>query len=383
MSAVRESASPFVQAETVSGASSRPVPHQGVSAVDPYVPGRSSAAGAKKLFKLSSNETPLGASPAAIAAAQHALAHPEVYPDGGATHLREAIGARFGLDPARIVCGAGSDDLLHLLAQAYLQPGDEGIVTAHGFLVYKIAIHSAGATPVVVAERDCTVDVDAILAAVTPRTKIVYIANPANPTGTYLPFAEVKRLHAGLPAQVLLVLDGAYAEYARHNDFSAGLELVAESENVVMTRTFSKIYGLAALRLGWCYAPAGVADALNRIRAPFNVNGPAGAAGIAALADEAHLAAAIAHNEQWRVWLTDEVSQLGLRVTSSAANFILVHFPEEGAHTAAAADTWLAERGLIVRAVKAYGFPHSLRITVGVEEANRLVVAALREFMVR
>ncbi|MFT0892184.1 histidinol-phosphate transaminase [Pseudochelatococcus sp. G4_1912] len=365
----------------MSGLPARPVPKAGVLAIDPYVPGRSSVTGVAKVHKLSSNETPLGPSPTAIRAAQEVLTgHVEAYPDGSATRLRNAIGHRFGLDPARIVCGAGSDDILHLLAQAYLGPGDEGILTEHGFLVYKIAILAAGATPVIVPEKNYTTDVDAILASVTPRTKIVYIANPNNPTGTYLPFNEVKRLHAGLASNVLLVLDGAYAEYARANDFSAGIELVSENENVVMTRTFSKIYGLAALRLGWCYAPEGVADALNRIRGPFNVNGPASAAGIASLADEAHLAAAIAHNNQWLTWLTEGLRGLGLEVTPSAANFLLVHFPQGEGRDARAADAFLAARGIIVRAVSAYGFPNALRITVGSEEANRLLLAALSEF---
>lgn len=361
--------------------STRPVPKPSVLAIDPYVPGRSAITGVERIYKLSSNETPLGPSPAALQAAHDALVHTEVYPDGSSKRLREAIGHRFGLDPARIVCGAGSDDILNLLAQAYLEPGDEGIMTEHGFLVYKIAILAAGGKPVIVPEKDLATDVDAILAHVTERTKIVYIANPNNPTGTYIPFAEVKRLHAGLPSNVLLVLDGAYAEYARANDYSAGIELVSENENVVMTRTFSKIYGLASLRLGWGYAPLDVADAINRIRGPFNVNTLASAAGIAALADEAHLAAAIAHNSQWLTWLSDSIRNLGLKVTPSAANFLLVHFPETGEHSAKAADSFLAARGIIVRAVTAYGLPNALRISIGSEEANCLLVEALSEFL--
>ncbi|MGV6874821.1 histidinol-phosphate transaminase [Pseudochelatococcus sp. B33] len=364
----------------MSALSARPVPKAGVLAIDTYIPGRSSAAGVSKIYKLSSNETPLGPSPAALEAAHAALHHVEAYPDGGATRLRETIGRRFGLDPARIVCGAGSDDILHLLSQAYVGPGDEGILTEHGFLIYKIAIQAAGGTPVIVPEKNYTTDVDAILAHVNERTRIVYIANPNNPTGTYLPFEEVKRLHAGLPGHVVLALDGAYAEYARANDYSAGIELVSENENVIMTRTFSKIYGLAALRVGWGYAPAGIADAFNRIRAPFNVNTPASAAAIAALEDEAHLAAAVAHNSKWLEWLNESIRALGLAVTPSAANFLLVHFPREEGRDARAADAFLAARGLLVRAVAAYGLPDALRISVGTEEANRLLVAALAEF---
>src|SRR3954451_17589527 len=241
----------------------RPQPRQGVLEIDAYVPGKSSAPGVDKIFKLSSNETPLGPSPKAIAAYNAVARHLEDYPDGSASDLREAIGRVFGLDPDRIVCGAGSDDLLNLLARAYLADGDEAIHTTHGFLVYPIATLGTGAKPVVAAEKNYTADVDAILAAVTPRTKIVFLANPNNPTGTYVPFDEVKRLHAGLPPDVVLVLDAAYAEYVRRNDYESGIELVATTDNTVMCRTFSKIHGLAALRLGWLYGPAHVVDALN------------------------------------------------------------------------------------------------------------------------
>jgi histidinol-phosphate aminotransferase len=237
-------------------------------------------------------------------------------------------------------------------------------------------VTAAGGTPVVAAERDFTADVDAILAQVTPRTKAVFLANPNNPTGTYLPHDEVARLQAALPPHTLLVLDAAYAEYARRNDYSAGFELVSQHRNVVMTRTFSKIFGLASLRLGWCYAPQVVCDALNRIRGPFNVNGPAIDAGIAAIQDVAHVERAVAHNDRWLAWLSAEIVALGLSVTPSAANFLLIHFPREPGRTAADADAFL-----LLRQVTAYGLPDCLRLTVGGEEANRLVVAALRAFM--
>jgi histidinol-phosphate aminotransferase len=236
---------------------------------------------------------------------------------------------------------------------------------------------------VVAAETNYTADVDAILAAVTERTRIVFLANPNNPTGTYLPFDEVKRLHRGLPPRVLLVLDAAYAEYVRRNDYEAGIELVATSENVVMCRTFSKVHGLAAVRLGWMYAPAHVVDAVNRIRGPFNVNAPASAAGIAAIGDTGHVERSVAHNDKWLAWLTTEIGKLGLAVTPSVANFILVHFPRTKGGTAADADKLLTSRGLILRQVGAYGLPHALRMTVGSEEANRLVVAALADFMAK
>ena len=359
----------------------RPQPRPGVLAIDPYVPGKSSAPGVARVFKLSSNETPLGPSPNAIAAYRAVADRLADYPDGAATALREAIGRAFGLDPNRIVCGAGSDDLLNLLADAYLRDGDEAIHTTHGFLVYPIATLGSGAKPVVAAEKNFTADVDAILAALSARTKIVFLANPNNPTGTYVPFDEIKRLHRGLPPNVLLVLDAAYAEYVRRNDYESGIELVATSDNVVMCRTFSKIHGLAALRLGWMYGPAHVVDAINRIRGPFNVNAAAMAAGIAAIEDGAHIEAARAHNDKWLAWLGEEIPKLGLAVTPSVANFVLIHFPQTPGRTAAEADAFLSKRGLILRRVSAYHLPNALRMTVGSEEANRLVVAALAEFI--
>src|SRR5580698_7843929 len=361
----------------------RPNPRPGVLDIAPYVPGKSSAPGVAKIFKLSSNETPLGPSPRAIAAYKAAADHLEDYPDGSASDLREAIGHAFGLDPDRIVCGAGSDDLLHLLAQAYLADGDEAIHTVHGFLIYPIATLGTGARPVAVAETDYTADVDAILAAVTKRTKLVFLANPNNPTGTYLSFDEIKRLHRGLPANVLLVLDGAYAEYVRNNDYEAGIELVATAENVIMCRTFSKIYGLAALRLGWLFGPAHIVDAVNRIRGPFNVSDSAIAAGIAAIEDVEHQARSREHNTRWLAWLTEEIGKLGLKVTPSVANFVLIHFPQTKGRTAKDADAFLTARGLILRQTTAYKLPNALRMTVGTEEANRAVVAALKEFLGR
>jgi histidinol-phosphate aminotransferase len=361
----------------------RPQPRPGVLEIEAYVPGKSSAPGVGRVFKLSSNETPLGPSPKAIDAYRAVAQHLEDYPDGASTALRTAIGRAFGLDPDRIICGAGSDELLNLLAHAYLGPGDEAIHTLHGFLVYRIATLASGGRPIVVPETSYTADVDAILAAVSQRTKLVFLANPNNPTGTYLPFDEVRRLHRSLPPGVLLVLDAAYAEYVRRNDYEAGIELVATSDNVVMCRTFSKIYGLAALRLGWLYGPAPVVDALNRIRGPFNVNAAAMAAGVAAIEDTAHVEKARAHNDRWLAWLTAEIGQLGLEVTPSAANFVLIHFPDRKGRDAQDADRFLTARGLILRGVAAYKLPGALRMTVGSEEANRLVVAALAEFVGR
>ncbi len=358
---------------------SRPRPNAGVLAVDLYVPGKSKALGfAGTVHKLSSNETPLGPSPAAVAAFGSAVDRLAAYPDGNATPLREAIGARYGLDPARIVCGAGSDEILSLLANIYCAPGTQGIYTEHGFLIYRVALLAADATPVIAPDRDFTVDVDAILAAVTPRTRIVFIANPNNPTGTYLPAAAVERLADELPPDVLLVLDEAYAEYADVPDFRSGFALAGARENVVVTRTFSKVHGLASLRLGWCFAPAAVCDALNRVRGPFNVNDPALRAGIAAINDVSHVEAAVAHNSHWRRVVTDAIRAQGFFVTESAANFVLIHLRDEA--EARACDAFLTARGLILRLVTAYKLPACLRLSIGSEPANRLVMEAFAAF---
>jgi histidinol-phosphate aminotransferase len=357
-----------------------PQPNPGILEIAAYVPGKSSTKSGK-VYKLSSNESPLGASAKAVEAYKAAAASLALYPDGGATQLREAIAARYGLKAENIVCGAGSDELLQLLAHAYLKPGDEAIYSQYGFLVYPIAIQSSGAKPVIAPEKDFLADVDAMLARVTARTKMVFLANPNNPTGRYLPFSEVRRLHAGLPAQVLLVLDAAYAEYVRQNDYESGIELVATSGNVVMTRTFSKIHGLAALRLGWLYGPAHVADVLNRVRGPFNVSAPAIAAGAAAIADHDLVERAIAHNDRWLSWVARELSALGVSVTPSVGNFVLVHFPDDAKRNAASADAHLQEHGFVVRRMDAYGLPGALRITIGSEEANQALVDCLRAFL--
>ena len=305
----------------------------------------------------------------------------ELYPDGASTALRAAIGRRYGLDPSRIICGNGSDELLALLAHVFLHPGDEGLYSQYGFLTYPICIRAAGGVPVVAEETDRTASVDAILAKVSGRTKIVYLANPNNPTGTYMPYSEVKRLHAKLPLHTLMVIDAAYAEYVTRNDYAAGLELAATADNVVMTRTFSKIHGLAGLRIGWAYGSAHVVDALNRVRGPFNLNGAAQAAGVASLEDAAHIEGAIAHNARWLPWLAEAIAELGIEVTPGVGNFVLLTFPKQSGRTAGEADAFLSARGFILRAVAAYGLPESLRLTVGGEEANKGVVAALAGFM--
>ncbi len=358
------------------------MPRPGIFDIDLYHPGESTIAGGGTPIKLSSNETPLGPSAHAVEAFRQTAGNLARYPDGSALLLRQAIAGRYGLDVERIVCGAGSDELLTLLASAYLQSGDEAIYTKHGFLVYRIAILANSATPVVADETDeLKADVDAILAAVTDRTRLVFLANPNNPTGTYLPIEEVRRLRSNLPDNVVLVLDGAYAEYVQRNDYEAGLELVATTNNTVMTRTFSKIHGLAALRIGWAYCPANIAEVLNRIRGPFNLSSSAIAAGAASIQDTAHIDQAVAHNDKWLAWLTDEMTKLGLVVTPSVANFILVHFPETGPKTADAADAFLRSQRIIVRKVGGYQLPHCLRMTIGTEPENQTLVVALKSFM--
>jgi len=357
----------------------KPVP--GILNISPYVAGRSEAPGRGPVYKLSSNETPLGAARDAIEAFTAAAAGLNLYPDGSARAMRQAIAEIHGLEADRIICGNGSDEILHLLPQIYAGPGDEILFSAHGFLVYPIATLAAGATPVVVPEPDLRTDVDGFLRHATDRTRIAFLANPNNPTGSFNTAAELRRLRAGLPEECLLVVDAAYAEYVDVEGYDTGAALVAATPNTVMTRTFSKVYGLAALRVGWAYAPAGVVDAYERVRGPFNVPAPAQAAAVAAVKNEAHVAAGKAHNTRWRNWLAAEIAALGLKVHPSVANFILVGFDRTGPRTAAAADAFLASRGVVVRAVSSYGLPHCLRISVGTEEGNRAAVAALAEFM--
>jgi histidinol-phosphate aminotransferase len=358
-----------------------PAPQPGILEINAYVPGESSVPGGVTPIKLSSNETPLGPSPKAIAAYQAMADELHRYPDGAASTLRNAIAKKYGLNADRIVCGCGSDELINLIAHAYIGPGDEAVYTEHGFLMYKIATLSSGGKPVVAPEKGYRTDVDAVLARVTARTKVVFLANPNNPTGTYIPHDEVRRLHKGLPKDTLLVLDAAYSEYVRRNDYEAGLELVATTDNTVMTRTFSKIYGLAALRLGWAYCPAAIADVLNRVRGPFNVTAPALAAGVAALEDGAYVDFSVAHNDKWLPWVTAEIEKLGLKVTPSVGNFVLIHFATQKGKDAIAADEFLKSRGIILRRVAAYGLPSCLRMTIGTEDDNRKVVAALASFL--
>lgn len=364
---------------------SGPAPRPGILDIAPYVGGKAALAGVERVIKLSSNESALGPSLRAVAAYEAAAGSLRDYPDGGSDELRHAIGKRWGLDADRIVCGNGSDELITLLTRAYAGPGDEVLYCEHGFAMYPISAMAVGATPVTARETGLTTDVDALLAAVTPRTKIVFVANPNNPTGSYVSGDELARLRAGLPAHVVLVIDAAYAEFVSKNDYADGQTLVDASvgagDNVVMTRTFSKIFALAALRLGWVYGPPVMADVLNRVRNPFNVTRPAQLAGVAALDDVAHLDAAREHNDIWLPWFSGAAREAGLTVHPSVGNFALVQFPADEGKSAEAANDFLNRRGIIPRQVANYGLPDCLRITIGTEPEMRATALALADFM--
>ncbi|MEN3748667.1 histidinol-phosphate transaminase [Sphingomonas sp. HF-S3] len=361
-----------------------PVPKPWIMEIAPYVPGRATTDSGKKAIKLSSNENPLGTSPAARAAFEAASGTLERYPDASATDLRESLAARHGLDPARIIYGNGSDEVLHLAAGAFAGPGDEVIFVKYGFAVYEIAARRVGAVPVIAPDADYATDVDAILAAVTDRTRIIYVANPNNPTGTYASKDEIARLHAGLRPDILLVLDHAYAEYIDGQNDDGGMALAETASNVLVTRTFSKMYGLAAERIGWGYGAPALIEAMHRIRLPFSITIAGTAAALAALGDTEFVEHTRTHNAEWRRWFSDEIAKLGnagLRPVPSQANFVLVLF--EGALTAEVAYKGLMEAGYIVRWLPGQGLPHGLRITIGTEQETRGVAGVLRDLVER
>lgn len=356
-----------------------PVPKPWVMAIAPYIPGRATTDSGKKAAKLSSNENPFGTPEVARAAYAGAAEVLERYPDAAAHDLREALASHYDLDAARIIYGTGSDEVLHLACGAYAGPGDEVIYVKYGFAVYDIAARRVGATPVVAPDKDYATDVDAILALVTERTRLVFIANPNNPTGTYSTKAEIARLHAGLPSHVLLVLDQAYTEYLDPEDDDGGLELARTQPNVLVTRTFSKIFGLASERVGWGYGHPDVIAAMHRIRAPFAFGIGAGRAAIAALGAKDFVAHSYTHNKQWRTWFAGQIEAMGnkgLRAVPSKANFQLVLF--EGEVSAETAYKALMEAGYIVRWLPGQGLPHGLRITIGTEEEIQGLAEALR-----
>ena len=353
-----------------------PQPKPWIEGIAAYVPGRATVTSGGRAVKLSSNENPLGTGAAARAAYDAADRSLHVYPAAGAAALREAIGQHYGIDPARVIHGTGSDEVLHLAAGAFAGPGDEVVYVRYGFSVYDIAARRVGATPVVAPDRDYGTDVDALLALVTERTRLVYLANPNNPTGSYATRAEIARIHGALPADCILVVDQAYTEYLDPADDDGAMALADAAPNVLVTRTFSKIFGLAAERIGWGYGPAPVIAAMHKIRAPFNVTTAGQAAAIAALGDAAFVERSRAHNAEWRAWFEGEVAKLGnhgLRAVPSKANFSLVLF--EGPLTAEAAYEALMAEGYITRWLPGQGLPRALRITIGAPDDMRAVVA--------
>ncbi len=361
-------------------AASKPKPLAGLEAISPYVPGDSHLDGRTDIIKLSSNESALGPSPAAVKAYVEAATKLDLYPDGGATALREAIGALHKIEPARIVCGSGSDELLQFIGRAFVAPEDEVLYSRHGFLVYSLVAKQCRATGVAAPEINLKGDIDALLERVSARTKVVFLANPNNPTGTYLTASEIRRLHAGLPGSTLLVLDEAYAEFVDKKDYESGIDLVRTAENVVVTRTFSKVYGLASARVGWMYASPGVVDAIHKVRGPFNVAGPALAAGVAAIKDQEFVKRAHAHVLKERARLEGAAEQLGLLAVRGVCNFALLRFPDEPGKTSKDADAFLRDRGIILRGMAAYGLADCLRATIGTSEQNDALIAALHDF---
>lgn len=360
----------------------RPIPKPGIMDIHAYVPGKAQAEGVAEPVKLSANENILGSSEKARAAYAAAVSQLHVYPDSRTTIVRDAIAEHFRLEPERLFFGCGSDEVFQLLNQTFLEPGDNMVQGEYAFAAFAIGARACQAEVRNAREPNYRIDVDELLKCVDDRTRIMFLANPGNPTGTWIPFSEVLRLHAALPPSVVLVLDGAYGEFATDPAFQDGLDFARTSENVVVTHTFSKLHGLAALRVGWCYAPAAITAAVDRIRLPFNVSIPAQLAAVEALRDIEFQERSIAHVEQWRSWLTQQIGGLGLEVLGpSATNFVTIGFPKTPGKTAGDADAFLSARGLLLRRLLNYGMPDHLRLTIGLEAHNRAVVDALAEFM--
>ncbi len=369
-------------APTDRGTADRPQAKPGIDQIVAYVPGKSSVQGIEHPIKLSSNENIFGSSPLARAAFTEAAGKLNIYPDGHATALRQAIAERYRIEPERLVFGCGTDEILgRMVQQVYLEPGDNIIQGDYGFGAYGIGARACQAEVRLAPEPKLVLDVDEVLNLVDERTRLVFVTQPANPAGTWIVAEEIARLHESLPASVMLVIDAAYAEFCTDPRFTDGLDLARGATNIIVTHTFSKLHGLAALRIGWGYVPIEAAEAIERIRLPFNTSIAGQAAAIAALGDDAFQAHSLAQIERWRPWLTQQLGGLGLDVAPSGANFILVRFPHAPGRTAAEAHDFLAERGYIVRGVANYGLPDCLRITIGLEEHNRAVVDLLADFL--
>lgn len=355
-------------------------PNPGILGITAYVGGESKAPGAQRVIKLSSNENPFGSSPKALEALARDQ-HLEKYPDGSCTELREAIAAKYGLESGRIVCGVGSDEIIGLLCKTYIAPDDEVVYADHAFLMYGIYARTCGAKTVEVPEINLCPDLDAMLAAVTDKTKIVFLTNPNNPTGSYNTPTDIRAFREKLPEKVLLVVDDAYAEYADVEEgYENGFAFAKTRDDVVVLRTFSKIYGLAGLRLGYGYCPAEVANMLNRVRGPFNVSVPAQIAGLAALSDDDFISKSVTHNSKWRAWTAEQLASNRLKIHSSVANFLLVQF-NNGAEEAESCRLYLKDRGILVRQMGAYKLADCLRISIGAADEMELAVSAIKDYL--
>ena len=347
--------------------------------IAPYIPGESGLGKTEAVIKLSSNETPLGTSSKALEAIKNSYSNPARYPDGSAMELRKAIAKFNNLNMNNILCGNGSDEILSMFANCFAGDGDEIVYSEHGFLVYPIAAKAAGATPIIAKEKEYKANVEEVINVCTSRTKVCFIANPNNPTGTYLNRNELITLRNKLPEECLLVIDSAYAEYVEKNDYTNGFDLVNKFNNVACTRTFSKIYGLAALRIGWAYASLEVIDYLNRIRLPFNINTIAQHAAIAAIKDQNFIENAIKHNNIWKPFIEKELINIGITIISGVGNFVLAKF--DNSKQANSCYNYLEKHNILVRKVSEYGLANCLRITVGLEEENIFLIKIINEFM--
>jgi len=352
----------------------------GIASLRPYKQGQSKIGNRTNPIKLSSNESNLGASPKAIKAYKEYADQLFRYPEGSQRELTQAIGERFGLNPQQIICGNGSDELILLLIRAYTQPNDEIIISEYSFVMAKIHARIHGANVIIAPEPELKISVDEILSRLTPRTKMIIVANPNNPIGQYISADEIKRLHENLPSDVLFVLDGAYADYVEEADFDDGAKRADEHGNIVITRTFSKLYGLAGLRIGWAYAPPNIIDTLQRIRTPFNTNGAALAAATEAVQDKEYADFVRQHNAKWLRQINEALTKLGLTMIKSVTNFYLIRFDEFGEAGAEKAWEFLLQKNIIARPISASGPPNCLRLTIGRDEENQAVIQAFTEF---
>jgi histidinol-phosphate aminotransferase len=348
-----------------------------IAGIHPYVPGKPIEAVERELgvtaIKLASNENPLGPSPRAVEAVMECLSEANRYPDAGGYSLREELAARLGMDKEKIVLGAGTTELIQLLSHIYLGPGVRGLSSEGSFVVFPLSVRFTGAEPVLAPLKEYALDLDAIAARIDPSVRVIYLANPNNPTGTMFTAEALDRFLEKVPPEVLVILDEAYCEYVERGDYSHSLDYVREGRYLIVLRTFSKMYGLAGLRVGYGIGHPEIIDALNRVRSPFNVSGVAQAAALAALDDTEHVRRSLESNRRGLAYLQKEFARLGLKVVPSVTNFLYL----EPGHDPQRIYEALLEMGVIVRPLSWMGMPEGLRITVGTEEENQRVVRAL------